>query len=92
MARKILAIADSSNPTIIEYMKSQLESIEKQFSGVTTELVDEKDSRLVKYIHSADRVKLPMLMAFKGDVYTAMCFGKRDTAEIIDWCKGLGIE
>ena len=47
MARKILAIADSSNPTIIEYMKSQLQSIEKQFSDVTTELVNENDSRLV---------------------------------------------
>lgn len=92
MARKILAIAHSSNPTIIEYMKTQLESIKNSFSDVSTELVDETDSRLEKYIHTANRVKLPMLLAFKGDVYTAMCFGKRDTTEVIDWCKGLGLE
>tara|TARA_X000001316_G_C906357_1_gene22938 strand:- start:380 stop:658 length:279 start_codon:yes stop_codon:yes gene_type:complete len=92
VARKIIAIADSSNPTIIDYMKNQLQSIKNTLPSVSIELVDETDSRLERYVHADNRAKLPMLMAFKGDVFTSVKFGKRDTDQVVGWCKELGIE
>ena len=49
MAHKLVGFADSSNSTQTEYIKTQLQAISNEFEDVTTELVNESDSRLRHY-------------------------------------------
>ena len=85
MAHKLVGFADSSNSTQTEYIKTQLETISNEFEDVTTELVNEGDSRLRRYSQKFDR--LPCLMLFKDVGKQAHIHAKLSNANAIDWVR-----
>ena len=82
MAHKLVGFADSSNSTQTEYIKTQLQAISDEFEDVTTEVVNETDSRLRHYSKRFDR--LPCLMLFKDVGKQAHIHAKLSNVNAID--------
>ena len=85
MAHKLVGFADSSNSTQTEYIKTQLQAISDEFEDVTTELVNESDSRLRHYSKKSDR--LPCIMLFKDVGKQAHIHAKLSNVKAIDWVR-----
>ena len=86
MKHKIIGFAysDSDNSS---YIKNQLEAIKNLFPSLETELADENDSRLERYIPAKYSQLLPLYMVLKNDAYKAHRNGKYDNSEVFNWLR-----
>lgn len=85
MAHKLVGFAPSTNSSLTEYIKLQLQAIDNEFSDVSTEFADENDSRLTRYCNVPDQ--LPVLMLFKNDARKAHVHAKYSLSDAIDWVR-----
>ena len=85
MAHTLVGFADFSTSPQTEYIKTQLQAISDEFEDVTTELVNESDSRLRHYSKRSDR--LPCLMLFKDVGKQAHIHAKLSNIKAIDWVR-----
>lgn len=85
MTHKLIGFASSESSVNTQYITNQLQAISDAIPGLTTELADETDSRLQRYVKRANR--LPCLLLMKNDARKALVHGKLDTNYAIQWTK-----
>jgi len=85
MAHKLVGFAPSTNSSLTEYIKLQLQAIDNEFSDLTTEFADENDSRLTRYCNVPNQ--FPVLMLFKNDARKAHTHAKYSLGDAISWVR-----
>jgi hypothetical protein len=83
MTKHLIAVSDSTNTVMIQYIDSQLEAISKTFPELTVEHVNENSDVMKQYARYPNR--LPAFFIFKNDVKKCVLQAKIDTPELINW-------
>lgn len=89
MSKSIVAVSDSSDPNMIQYVQSQLDAITISFPEVETQHVNETDPIMERYARYPGRV--PAFFILKNGVRMTVLQAKVNTPELIDWiAKNIG--
>jgi hypothetical protein len=83
MSKSIVAVSDSTDPNMIEYVQKQLEAIAISFPDVAIEHVNENDSIMERYARYPGRV--PAFFILKNGARMAVLQAKINTPELIVW-------
>lgn len=85
MSHKLIGIAHSSNSNNIQYITDQLNIIKQEFNDLITEVGDENDERLLKYVKNSDR--LPCLLLMKSGSHKAHINAKLSDDKALAWVR-----
>lgn len=83
MSKAIVAVSDSTDPNMIEYVQSQLDAIIISFPELTIEHVNENDSIMERYARYPNRV--PAFFILKNGARMGVLQAKVTTPELLNW-------
>lgn len=83
MSKTIVGVSDSTDPTMIDYVQKQLESIVNLFPEVEMQHVSENDPIMERYADYPGRV--PTFFILKNGTRMAILQAKVSDSELISW-------
>jgi hypothetical protein len=85
MSKTLIAVSDSTNPVISEYVQNQLEAIKNLYPELTIEHVNETNEIMDRYARYPNR--LPAFFVLKNGARMSSLQAKVTTEQLIDWFK-----
>lgn len=85
MNKKLVAVTDSTNPTMSEYVQTQLDAIANLFPELAIEHVNENNNIMQLYERYPGR--LPAFFVLKNNSRMGVLQSKVTTEQLIDWVK-----
>lgn len=83
MSKTIVGVSDSTDPTMIDYVQKQLESIVNSFSEIEMLHVNENDPIMERYSDYPNRV--PAFFILKNGARMAILQAKVSDQELFKW-------
>jgi CRISPR/Cas system CMR-associated protein Cmr5 small subunit len=83
MNKSVVAVSDSSDPSLIEYVQKQLEAIVISFPDVAVEHVDENNEIMERYARYPGRV--PAFFILKNGARMAVLQAKVTNEQLLAW-------
>lgn len=83
MTKTIVAVSDSTDPNMIDYVQNQLEAISISFPEVETQHVNETDPIMERYARYPGRV--PAFFILKNGARMGVLQAKVTTPELLNW-------
>ncbi len=83
MSKSVVAVSDSNDPTMIEYVQKQLEAISISFPEVETQHVDQNNEIMTRYARYPGRV--PAFFILKNGARMGVLQAKLNNDELINW-------
>lgn len=83
MSKTIVAVSDSTDPNMIEYVQKQLEAIIISFPDVETQHVDQNNEIMDRYARYPGRV--PAFFILKNGARMGVLQAKVTTPELLNW-------
>ena len=85
MSKTLVAVSDSSNQLMIEYVQNQLDAILQLHPELTVQHVNENDDIMQRYARYPGR--LPAFFVLKNGARMSSLQSKVSTEQLIDWFK-----
>jgi hypothetical protein len=83
MSKSIVAVSDSTDPNMIEYVQKQLDAISISFPEVATQHVDENNSIMERFARYPNRV--PAFFILKNGARMGVLQAKIGTPDLLNW-------